>query len=73
MDAATRLRTGRERVVADTRVRGIAFGHALADLCDAVVEETAASLTLKGRWAVIVQGSYARRERSEERRVGERV
>jgi len=62
VDAATRLRTERERVVADTRVRGAAFGVALADLCDTVLAETAAHLTLKGKWAVIVAGSYARRE-----------
>ena len=32
------------------------------DACDAVLTETAATLALKGKWAVIVQGSYARRE-----------
>ena len=62
MDAATRLRTERERVVADTGLGGAAFGVALADACDAVLTETAATLALKGKWAVIVQGSYARRE-----------
>jgi [protein-PII] uridylyltransferase len=55
------LRTARERVAADTRLRGIAFGAALADVCDAVVVEAASSLALKGRWAVIAQGSYATR------------
>lgn len=62
MDAAARLRTERERVVADTRLRGVAFGQALSDLCDAALSETAAGLTFKGRWAVLVLGSYARRE-----------
>lgn len=62
MDAATRLRSERERVVADTHLRGAAFGAALADACDAVLAETAATLDLKGKWAVVVAGSYARRE-----------
>ena len=62
MDAAARLRIARDRVVADTRLRGAAFGAALADVCDATLEETAATLTLKGKWAVVVAGSYARRE-----------
>jgi len=62
VDAAARLRSERERVVADTRLRGAEFGAALADICDAILVETAASLTLKGKWAVTVAGSYARRE-----------
>jgi [protein-PII] uridylyltransferase len=62
VDAATRLRAERERVVADTRLRGAAFGAALSDACDAVLAETAATLDLKGKWAVIVAGSFARRE-----------
>lgn len=62
MDAATRLRTERERLVADTSLREVEFGRALADRCDAALVETASTLELKGRWAVIVQGSYARRE-----------
>ncbi|MFM8304874.1 MAG: HD domain-containing protein, partial [Actinomycetota bacterium] len=62
MDAATRLRTERQRVVADTRLGGAAFGAALSDVCDAVLVDTATDLALKGRWAVIAQGSYARRE-----------
>jgi [protein-PII] uridylyltransferase len=58
----TRLRNERERVIADTRRRGAAFGVALSNLCDAVLVESAASLALKGKWAVVAQGSYARRE-----------
>ncbi|MFA5883043.1 MAG: ACT domain-containing protein [Acidimicrobiia bacterium] len=56
------MRTERERVVADTSLRGAGFGAALADACDAAVVEAASTLSLKGSWAVIAQGSYARRE-----------
>ena len=62
MDAATRLRTERERVVADTRLRGVAFGVALAGACDDVIVESAPALSMKGKWAVLALGSYARRE-----------
>ena len=62
MDASARLRTERERIVADPRLRGVAFGAALADACDAVIVEAAQALSLKGKWAVVAQGSYARRE-----------
>jgi len=61
-DPATRIRLGRAQLVADTDRRGAAFGVALADLCDATLEEIAADLVLEGRWAVVVAGSYARRE-----------
>lgn len=62
MNAATRLRTGRERAVADPNLRGVAFGAAVADLCDGVLTESAGTLALRGRWAVVAHGSYARRE-----------
>lgn len=62
MDATTRLRSERERVVADPRLRGVELGRALADCCDEAVRETSGPLSLKGRWAVVAQGSYARRE-----------
>ena len=56
------MRLGRARVVADASLQGVAFGRALADLCDATLADIAGSLTLKGRWAVVGAGSYARRE-----------
>jgi [protein-PII] uridylyltransferase len=62
MYAATRLRSARERVVADITLRGPAFGAALADACDEAIVESAAALAVKGKWAVIALGSYARRE-----------
>src|SRR5262245_46782926 len=62
MFAATRLRSARERVVADITLRGAAFGAALADACDEAIMESAAALAVKGKWAVIALGSYARRE-----------
>ena len=62
MDLAARLRAGRDRLVADRSLRGVAFGEALADLCDATIAEAATDLTVKGSWAVVAQGSYARRE-----------
>jgi [protein-PII] uridylyltransferase len=62
MYAATRLRNERERIVADVSLRGIEFGAALADACDATVVEAASALAVKGKWAVIALGSYARRE-----------
>jgi [protein-PII] uridylyltransferase len=61
-DPATRIRLGRAQLVADPTRRGAAFGAALADLCDATLQEIAADLVLEGRWAVVVAGSYARRE-----------
>ena len=62
MYAATRLRTARERVVANLGLRGLAFGAALADACDETIVESAAALAIKGKWAVVAHGSYARRE-----------
>ena len=62
MYAATRLRSARERVVADITLRGAAFGAALADACDEAIVESAATLAVKGKWAVVAMGSYARRE-----------
>ena len=62
MYAATRLRSARERVVADITLRGPGFGAALADACDEAIVESAAALAVKGQWAVIALGSYARRE-----------
>ena len=41
--------TERERVVADTRLRGAAFGAALADVCDAVLVETAGDAHAEGQ------------------------
>jgi [protein-PII] uridylyltransferase len=62
MFAATRLRSARERVVADITLRGAAFGTALAAACDEAIVESASALAVKGKWAVIALGSYARRE-----------
>src|SRR6476660_2566993 len=62
MYAATRLRSARERVVADITLRGAAFGAALAAACDEAIVESSSSLAVKGKWAVIALGSYARRE-----------
>ena len=62
MFAATRLRSARERVVADITLRGAAFGAALAAACDEAIVESASALAVKGKWAVIALGSYARRE-----------
>ena len=62
MYAATRLRTARERVVANIGLRGVAFGVALSDACDETIVESAAALAIKGKWAVVAHGSYARRE-----------
>ena len=57
-----RLRAGRDRLVADVTLRGVGFGEAFADLCDGTITEVASDLRVKGRWAVVAQGSYARRE-----------
>src|SRR4029453_1921682 len=51
-----------ERVVADVTLRGAAFGAALAAACDEAIVESASALGVKGKWAVIALGSYARRE-----------
>jgi len=34
----------------------------VADLCDTILREVAGTVALKGRWAVVAQGSYARAE-----------
>lgn len=57
-----RLRTGRDRLVADASLRGVGFGEAFADLCDETIAAAAEDLRVTGRWAVVAQGSYARRE-----------
>jgi [protein-PII] uridylyltransferase len=62
VDLVARLRTARERAVADAHLRGSAFGAALSDACDAAIVEAAQALSIKGKWAVVAQGSYARRE-----------
>src|SRR4029079_13054007 len=62
MYAATRLRSARERVVADITLRGAAFGAALADACDQAIVESAAALAGEGEWGGLALGSYARRE-----------
>lgn len=59
---ATRLRIERERVVTDTGLRGRALGAALSAVCDRAIAEVAGDLQIRGRWVVVAQGSYARRE-----------
>src|SRR4029079_15849217 len=62
MYAATRLRSARERVVADITLRGAAFDAALAAACDEAIVESSSALAVKGNWSCIALGSYALRE-----------
>jgi [protein-PII] uridylyltransferase len=56
------LRAARDELVADTRLRGAAFGRALANLVDHALVDASTSLSAREGWALVALGSYARRE-----------
>ncbi|MFI5045791.1 MAG: ACT domain-containing protein [Acidimicrobiia bacterium] len=56
------LRAARDELVDNRSVRGAAFGRALADVLDAALVESAASIEGPDHWALLALGSYARRE-----------
>ncbi len=56
------LRAARDELVADTRLRGAAFGRALANLVDHALVDASARLHSPDGWALVALGSYARRE-----------
>ena len=61
--AATSLKDARAALLADTALRGAAFGRALADRLDAALGEVfAAAAAGNLRVAFVALGSYARRE-----------
>ena len=56
------LRAARDELVADTRLRGAAFGRALANLVDHALVDASASIGGREGWVLVALGSYARRE-----------
>jgi len=56
------LRVVRDELVADTELRGRAFGEALSDAIDDTLVDAATQLSQKSPWVIMAMGSYARRE-----------
>jgi len=56
------LRAGRDGLIADTSLRGPAFGHALADLLDRTFAQLIDNQRAPVPVALVALGSYARRE-----------
>jgi len=59
---AGRLRAERARLVSSQSLRGVDFGAALRNLLDEVLADVCAEVSVRGRWALVALGSYARGE-----------
>ena len=56
------LRAERARLVASDQLGGAAFGEALAAVLDEAFAQLQDAVDVRGRWALLAMGSYARRE-----------